>query len=129
MSRSATEQRDAFDAAITAIVESILRKAQETFGTGEWKHAYVDSRSSTEGGVYIEKFRIEMEDGSIIKTIKVPMEQCELLYDIWQMKDALFPEKWFGIKITVFPNGQSTTEYNLDPDCMTDPTFFDHDSK
>ena len=48
-------------------------------------------------------------------------------YLIWAAKDKLFPQKWYGLKMTIFPNGKCEVEYNYDPDSINNPTFYDVD--
>ena len=51
-----------------------------------------------------------------------------MLSDLWDIKDAVFPEKkWYGLKLTIFPDGKHKTEFNYEPDCVNDPDFFDVD--
>ena len=41
----------------------------------------------------------------------------------------MFPDKWFGFNLTISPDGKCETEFNYDPDCINDPTFYDVDDE
>ena len=40
------------------------------------------------------------------------------------MKNELFPDRWYGLKLTVFPDAKPQLELNHDPDCSVDPQWF-----
>ena len=97
-------------------------------GKRKWLSAYLDVRSEEEADSRLMKLRIVGGDGKIIKTVDPPPSVHSPLAQIWQEKDEIFPEKWFGLKITVFPDGNCETQINYDPDCVSDRSFFDiHD--
>jgi hypothetical protein len=43
-----------------------------------------------------------------------PGRVAGLLGELWEMKPKLFPKPWYGIKITIYPDGKFDTEYDYD---------------
>jgi hypothetical protein len=37
----------------------------------------------------------------------------------------VFPKKWYGVKIIVYPDGKCETEFNHDPECAFEATFLE----
>lgn len=61
-------------------------------------------------------------------TVKAPYVSGNVtlaLKRIWQLKDALFLHKWYGIKLALQPSGQCETTFNYDEHCDNDPTYYD----
>src|SRR5262245_18851700 len=111
----------AAESIIKKIAGSLTIYAQKAVAKKKWKLAYRDVRAPVGGGgAWIDKFRIELADGSIVKSLSGPEQIGIPLLKLLQMKDELCDPKWYGIKITVFPDGRFETEHNNDPDCAND---------
>ena len=48
----------------------------------------------------------------------MPARPATLLNELWRLQEGHSPETWYGIKITICPDGRYGTEYNYDPDCL-----------
>jgi hypothetical protein len=90
-----------------------------------WKSAYIDSRWTTDGSTSIAKLRVELSDGKWFSRIRIPKEADDLLDQIGDMKDKVFPDKWYGMTLTVIPSGKCKVKFDYNPDCSVDPHFFD----
>lgn len=92
----------------------------------KWKLAYLDVRSAPGSTALIHKIRVKLADGSIENSLNTPMDVVMSLLSLWKKKAKLFPEEWYGLKIVILPDGKTETEFNYDPECAGDETFF-HD--
>jgi hypothetical protein len=90
-----------------------------------WTRAYMDVRGSVTGTSRLKKFRIDLPDGSVIDTLNPPHETTQLLYKVWRIKGKVFADKWYGIKVVIYPDGKCETEFNYDSECANGLEFFD----
>jgi hypothetical protein len=93
----------------------------------DWKSVYIEERWSINGNTSISKMGVVLANGRIFTRLEAPQAVYEIMRDIGEIKDKAFPKQWYGIKILVHPDQSYRTEYNHDPDCTSDPTFFDPD--
>src|SRR5208337_2445380 len=103
------------------LIAEVKREMKQT----AWKIAYLDVRSSAVGTSRLSKFRVAMPDGSLVSSLSKPARVVLLLSDLWELQQKLFPEKWYGLVLTVYPDGKCETEFNYDPKCIGDPKFFE----
>jgi hypothetical protein len=47
-----------------------------------------------------------------------------LMDEIWKLKNKLFPKRWYGLKLTVYPNGSFDTEFNYHRRCSEEVEYF-----
>jgi hypothetical protein len=54
-----------------------------------------------------------------------PTEELTLFdnEELWDLRDSAFPDRWYGLTITIFPNGKSEFAFTHDPDCALDDAF------
>lgn len=95
-----------------------------------WKQIYVDIRRPEKSKTTISKIRIVSPDGATEALLdtsleNVPTEATNLFYSLWDTKDEEYSTKWYGLKFVVFPDGKWEVDFNVDPKCAVDPTFFD----
>ncbi len=114
-----------FQKILNAIASALMTKVESELKGKPWTAAYLDVRGSAIGTSALEKFRIELPDGSVIATLGPPYETGQMLLKAWKIKDKVFPDKWYGIKVVIYPGGKCQTEFNYDSKCVSDPNFFD----
>jgi hypothetical protein len=95
--------------------------------TKRWNSAYIDSRWTTDGNTRIGKLRVVLRDGRIFARIRIPQRAAEWLDAIGELKDKAFPEPWYGLKITISPDGSCRLDFDHNTECVVDPTFFNPD--
>jgi len=105
---------------VLSTVESELKKKK-------WRLAFIDARAPVEGGSCISKLRVILTDGSIIRTMDAPAQVNFRFLEVLDIKDQLFPDRWYGFKLTIFPDGKCETEFNYNANCVNDPDFYDVD--
>jgi hypothetical protein len=105
-----------------------LRKHVKSEIKKKWKSAILDVLTPTvNDGSWSGKLRVHLANGTVVATLGIAAEQIAPLMELMAMKDVVFDPKWYGIKITIFPNAPFEVAYNHDPNCDNDPTFFDFD--
>ena len=111
-----------FNEIIISLGEITLANVQEKIGTAGWKVARFSDRNN------FSKLRVGMPDGSINKGVKTPTsgEFFDLLDEAWSLRDQAFAEKWYGLTISVFPDGKCEVTFDYNED---DPMFFDYEIK
>jgi hypothetical protein len=125
MSEKAT--MDEFNGIVAEVATSLLTQVKDNLQKNNWKVAFLDAREPPKGGSGISKFRVELQDGTVIRTFKASGVTIGRFWDAFDIRDALFPKKWYGFTLTIFPDGKHNTEFNYDPDCVNDPDFYDVD--
>src|SRR5437763_1114466 len=95
-----------------------------------WKCGYVDMRWTKQSGTQFSKLRVILPDGTISALLdtpfeNVPTQMANTLHDIWKSRTKVFPEKWYGLKLIVFPDGKCELKLDYSPECSVDPTFYD----
>lgn len=123
---STKHNSDDFDAKVAAIVASLIKEAIQATGQNGWKSAFIEDRSANGGKTSISKLRVQSKDGVLIG-MEVSMQQTKALMAIWGMQEKDPEKEWLGIRITALPDGKHTVEYNYDPDCINDASFYDLD--
>jgi hypothetical protein len=90
----------------------------------KWKRAFLDVRCALTEDMQKLKIRVEFPDGDL-HSIRQPYDLSALLTSLQEIKDRSFADKWYGMKLTVFPNGKCETEFDYNPACFNDPTWYD----
>ena len=100
-----------------------------SMGAEPWQQGYADIRHLPDEPTMISKARLALPDGSRKSPSRDALDMTEvrdLFEKLWDANDPASPHRWYGLKITVHPDGQSQIEFNYDPDCAVDPAFFDN---
>jgi len=119
-----TEQ-DRFNEVLGEIAGQLLTAVEQSEYQGnDWQHVFFDLRSTADGGNQISKVRIRMSDGNLVG-LKRPDGIWRLFKELWELRSKTLTNNWYGILISVTPDGDCKAEFNFDPDCMGDDTFFD----
>lgn len=72
------------------------------------------------------KFRIHLISKEAIGTERLSRPIRNLIENTWaKMFKKNKKSTWYGMKLTVYPNGKHEIEYNHDPNCIDDPNFID----
>jgi hypothetical protein len=107
----------------------LFRGLAASMGEAPVKHAFADIRRADDDPGMISKVRLVRPDGSIGSPsgydAYVPSEVLTLFEELWDLRDTAFPDRWYGLTITVFPDGKSEFDFNYDPDCALDDAFFE----
>lgn len=111
------------DELVGTISTMLFEFVQSEFQGKSWKLAWSDARSAP-GTCQVSKFRVQLSDGNLVTNMCQPAEIAFREMDLWDLKDTLPSEqRWYGFKVTVYPDGKSEVEYNQDPKCSKDPEF------
>lgn len=115
-----------FNEILSHIAERLVVVAGQAAKKKTWKSVCIDERAgSDDDDSRIGKLRIVLEDGSVIKSIHTPRDIKDLIQKAWEIKRTAFPKKWYGLRLAVQPNGKSEAEFDYDPHCVDDETFFE----
>jgi hypothetical protein len=107
----------------------LFRGLVASMGEMSVKHAFADIRRADDDPTMISKVRLVRPDGAIESpprhAARTPTEVLTLFEELWELRDTAFPDRWYGLTITLFPDGKSEFAFNYDPDCALDDAFFD----
>ncbi len=120
---SATEPEYRFNQILMEIAVDLTKTIGEAGGI-KWRRAYLDARFA-EGGASLTKFRLELDDGQVLKGMRESFDVLQLLEDLWSLRHEGLVQHWFGVKIILLPGGECETQFNYDPECINDRAFFD----
>ncbi len=123
MSTQAIQQSE-YDAIVQQMAQIVLSDLRSDVRSS-WTFAFIDLRFPPGGGSCVSKERIHLEDHGESSISLRLRGFTPLVFRLFEAKDQLFSPEWYGIKLTVFPDGRHTIEYNFDPDCRNDPAFFE----
>jgi hypothetical protein len=101
-----------------------------------WKLAFIDMRWTTRSGPGILKPCVVLPDGTIRALVDTPIDNVSskvdfllkadfILDEVWKSQGNKGTKKWYGIRLTFKPAGESELKLDYDPECGVDPTFFD----
>ena len=57
-------------------------------------------------------------------SLQITDEMSAVLKRLWDMRSAAGPEPWWGLQVTVTPDGKPTLQLDQDPNCAVDPMWF-----
>ena len=98
-------------------------KVKSRADTPSWGSAFLDIRWYAVAAGHIAKLRIVLPSGDL-HSLQTTDDMDKLLIKIGTVRKDDWPAKWYGLKVTVSFEGVVTTEFDNDPNCVVDPTFF-----
>jgi hypothetical protein len=113
-----------FNEVLEEIAADLMATTKTELKKKKWKTSFLDVRYFGKIGSNISKVRVELPNGDF-QSLSESDNVSQLLSEVWRLRENPFPGKWYGLKLFVLPNGECKTEFNYDPKCSEDPTFFD----
>ena len=107
----------------------LFHRVADEMGDRPWSSVFVDARRPADTTATVSKLRVVLPDGSMPRLAgtsleRPPDEVVKLLHELFEIKDQAFPDKWYGVRLTVSADGECKVEFNFDPNCARDPAFF-----
>jgi hypothetical protein len=119
-----TRKLQEFNQKLQEAISLLMGAVQEELGDKPWTFCVLDIRWYPDSSRK-SKTRVHLPKAGQLHFMHTPIEVLYLLDDAWALMDKAFSDKWYGLKITVYPEGKAETEFNYDPKCLSDPTFFE----
>jgi hypothetical protein len=99
-----------------------------------WKLAFIDMRWTTGSATGSLKPLVVSPDGTIRALVHNPIDNLSskvdfllkadsVLDEVWKSQGEKGTKKWFGMRLTFTPAGESELKLDYDPECGADPTF------
>ena len=125
---------DEVDDRISQVGEGVFEGISAAMSGKPWKFAFIDMRWSTRSGTGILKPRVVLPDGTTKALLDGPLENVPsrvdfilkadfVLDEVWKSQGKKGTKKWYGIRLTFKPTGESELELDYDPQCGDDPTL------
>jgi hypothetical protein len=122
------------DDRIRQVSEILFDGTSAEMSVEPWKFAFIDMRWASGTGTL--KPRVVLPDGTIRALLDTPVKNMSskadfilkahfVLDEVWKAQSKKGPKKWYGIRLTFKPGGESELKLDYDPECGADPTFFD----
>ena len=101
-----------------------------------WKLAFIEMRWTTGSSSGVLKPLVVLPDGTTRALLDGPAENVPptldliqkahfILDEVWKSQGEKGAKKWYGIRLTFKPAGQSELQLDYDPECGADPKFLD----
>ena len=97
---------------------------QSAYAQAGWIKAFLDARFDPEGAACIEKSRVQVAGGKL-GGLRVSDDVTRLVHELWDLRSQTLANNWYGLKISVSPDGACRLVFNFDPDCINESSFFD----
>ena len=100
----------------------IVRDAASNEVHGPWVAVVLDARFRDADGSILDKVRVERADGSLT-SISLPVQGTLRLIEMGQARPT-GPDRWHGLLLRVTAEGECEMQFNYDPACAEDATFY-----
>jgi hypothetical protein len=121
-----------FQTILDEVAAMLIEEVRAEMADKAWRSLFYDYRREASGDMRISKLRIVLPDGKLsfldeppIEKIPVEGRLAPLFNKLWKIRGTAFADKWYGIKITIQADGKCEVDFDYDPECVADPTFFD----
>jgi hypothetical protein len=122
MDKGQKKALEEFNELLNKAAKLLFEAIESELGEGvRWRHAVFDARSES-GDAIVSTFQVELEDKTVKYIADIPKARIAT-FKAWRVKDSAFPDKWYGIRITLTPDGECNTVFNYDPECVNEPGF------
>ena len=103
----------------------LLEAAAADAGARPWVRAYLDVRGAPTGGSRLEKWRVELAGGEVLRELDVPRGVGYPILQAYDLRDEAFtgPDKWYGVLVTVYPDRRCEVTFDYDPLCVQKDFF------
>ena len=88
-----------------------------------WREAYVDARTSQEGGSRTLKLRVSAGK-SAERSLDSTASLTALVRRIFKTRETVFAPPWYRMKLVVTKTGECDVTYNYDPGCEENEDFW-----
>ncbi|MFO0824505.1 MAG: hypothetical protein U0792_15545 [Gemmataceae bacterium] len=93
----------------------------------KWQAIVADLRWTP--GTRISKIRAVLKDGNSTPLLDTPLENVpdhmeDIFSELSRSMESGESPAWYGLKIRVGPKGTYALEFDTDPECAADPTFW-----
>ena len=125
-----TNRRDDPAVRLRPVAESFARGVAAEMAGRPWQTAFIDMRWTEKAGTTISKLRVVLPGGVVTALLDTPLENVpaeakDILRDAWQSQATETGQRWYGVRLTVKPDGDCEVKFDYDSQCVVDPTFFD----
>lgn len=102
-----------------------LPASEEAAGadSSSWVSAFFDARWYADAEGWKAKCRIVLPNGGL-KSLRTSDAMDAIILSLSALRKEIATNLWYGLKISVFPDGNTTVEFNHDPNCVVDPLWW-----
>jgi hypothetical protein len=113
---------DNFAKLLKQITKVLLQRVNAAMGTTPWTLAFLIERQCGVGSpVRAAKLRVQVPRKKELKWLAFAGANYGNVMDkVWELKDEVFAEPWYTLKLTFYPDGRFETEYDCNPNCPPD---------
>ena len=92
----------------------------------KWASAFIEARWTSDSDTpwRLGRLRVVLPNNKRPTGIHSTDAMERILAQIAAMRDELFPDRCYGLKLTIFPDSPPQIDLNKDPDRAVDPQWF-----
>lgn len=109
-------------------IATALRKLVDKERKGrKWEYAFAEVRWSPdrdEGSVRKARIAPTGKRKGKLVTLNTSIALGDMLESARAIHEKACDKMWYGLKVTVYPDGKVDTEFNYDPECQADLAFY-----
>jgi len=112
------------DAIIQPLARVVYEAAANELGEPEdWSSVTLDVRYSSRDEGFIDKTRIELPDGRLM-SLSLPVSATHQMIALGNAR-PMGKDRWYGFLLRITAAGSCMGEFNYDPACAEDPSFYE----
>ena len=127
---------DDVDDRIRQVSEVLFDGISAEMSGRSWKSAFIDMRWTRGSAAGVLKPRVVLPDGTIRALVDPRIENMSsradfilkadfVLDEVWKSQGEMGTKRWYGIRLTFKPDGETELKLDYDTECGADPTFLD----
>lgn len=105
------------DTVFDRVANILLKAVQKEMGDRLWASAHFDVRGGPGGDARLQKLRVTLPSGEVVNNLHSPIESGVALTEAYDLRARIVGEPWYGVLITIYPDGRVSVAFNYDPNC------------
>jgi len=107
-----------FKQLLTEIAADIMTTIRESDCARTWQDAIFDARFAPEADSHSTHLDVRLRDNTLERKLAASWHVSDLLEEVWRVRAKMVTKNWYGIRVTITPDGEYATDFNFDANCI-----------